>query len=290
MLGARKAIRRRSPAQRPPDPRHIRATARVTLTACCQPQARRTVRRSPAAPCSPPRAAGRRPRWWQRQPLLHSLLVEVFATDRRHLGRGGQIDRGLGPLFRRDGGNPGQQPKEATEQPPAVSKIGLHETRMKGIDRHPMARQPPGQFAREEDVGQLRLAVGPPRAVIRRELQVAEVDLAAAMGIGRDVNDPRGAAFQQKRQKQMGQVEITEMVEREGHFEAISVLLPLPEDRARIVHQDIQPLMLLAEGGGKLFDARLMRKIARQVVYGLVARRLLYLANCLGPPLGIAPH
>ena len=83
----------------------------------------------------------------------------------------------------------------------------------------PRALSAPRQLEGEQEVHQLRQAVGAEAGVAALELQVVEVDLGRTMRVRRDVDDAR--ARRQAIEQEVRQEEVAQVIEREGALEAL---------------------------------------------------------------------
>ena len=75
-----------------------------------------------------------------------------------------------------------------------MSKTSPHHSRMKTVGDNPCTFQFLGKFICEQNVRQLRLAVGSKRAVVFLSLKVVKVDYCPSMGFGGDVDYSSGGA------------------------------------------------------------------------------------------------
>ena len=96
--------------------------------------------------------------------------------------------------------------------------------------------QAPGQFRREQDIGQLRAAVRPHDPVAAPgEAEVVEVERAGAMGDRRHRDHARGGAAHHEIEQEIRQQEVAEMIDREGRLETIfRTLIDVGELRAGV--------------------------------------------------------
>ncbi|MEJ0042246.1 MAG: hypothetical protein WDM81_08530 [Rhizomicrobium sp.] len=117
---------------------------------------------------------------------------------------------------------------------------------MQAVGGHAAAFEAPRQLAREQDVHELRGAVGAEGAVALAELKVVEVDPAGAVGHRSGGDDARARRRLQVGQQNIGDDEIGQVVDREGHLQPVDAFLPRGEDRAGIVDQDVDARL----GGG----------------------------------------
>ncbi len=102
------------------------------------------------------------------------------------------------------------------------------------------------QFCREQQVRQLRLAVGPERAVgTTLPLQVVEIDVRGAVRAGSDSHDAVGDAVDEE----IGECEVAEVIHTELAFEAVLGELSGTAHGAGIVDQVIERCV---DAGGEL--------------------------------------
>ncbi len=124
---------------------------------------------------------------------------------------------------------------------------------MQRIDRDAAAVKPLGEIDGKHDLGKLALAIGARAAVAVRQHHVGKVDrLLSERG---DVDDARGRAFADQRQKQMREQEAGEVVHGEAQFVAVGAGLPRPlrpaAADAGIVDEKIEPLRGLLHRTGQ---------------------------------------
>src|SRR6516225_10165922 len=114
------------------------------------------------------------------------------------------------------------EPYHVRDQAPAlISKARGDEARMQAIRGDAVAMQAACELAREQDVAELRAAVGLHGAKALLRLQVAEVECCATMGVGSGVDDARVARAGEPRAQALRHDEIGHVVEREGALEAV---------------------------------------------------------------------
>src|ERR1700686_1130799 len=90
---------------------------------------------------------------------------------------------------------------------------------MEAVDREAAALELRGEMDGEQDLGELALAIGPDAAVAVRQHHVGKVDrLLPERG---DIDDARGRAGLDERQKQARQQKAREIVDREAQLEAV---------------------------------------------------------------------
>ena len=141
-----------------------------------------------------------------------------------------------------------RDPREDAEQTGALhreaagDRSGVHRVR-----RHPRTLQPPRQLEREEKIHQLRVAVLPDSQVAALHLEIAEIDPPAARGFRGDADHPRGRAGAQQVEQRGRKREIRHVVERECALEAFGRDLARAEHGSRVVHQHVQPRVLVPE-------------------------------------------
>lgn len=119
--------------------------------------------------------------------------------------------------------------------------------------RHPVVGLPPAQLPGEEDVGQLRVAVGPDPAEVVRSTedrpQGAVGQVPAPVGLGAHHHGPP-AGRPQGAGQQAGQQEVAQVVDRHRLLEAVGrPAQPGPVDPG-VGHQRVQPVVALPEGVG----------------------------------------
>ena len=114
----------------------------------------------------------------------------------------------------------------------------------------------------EVEVGELRLAVGPPRAVVALEVRVAGVDGAAhVVGGARDADDPRGVRPQQRRHQQRGEGAVAEVVRAELHLEPVGGPALGDAHHAGVVDEDVDRAVRGEDPGRRLADRRLRAEV-----------------------------
>ncbi len=127
---------------------------------------------------------------------------------------------------------------------------------MQAIGGHRRPGQAPGQFGREEDVGQLRQSVDLHGPVALLGLEVVEVEAPARRGVGRrrDVHDPPLPARLDPIEQQLGEEEGTQVVHGEGGLEAVDRQSPLGQDDAGVVDQNVDVGAPFEDGGRSAAD------------------------------------
>ena len=105
-----------------------------------------------------------------------------------------------------------------------------------------------GQRAREQDVHELGRAIDRPPVVAAGGLQVVPVDLAHAVCVAGDHDHAGGGGGAQQRQEAEGGLHVAEVVDAEGHLEAIGGGAALHVHGAGVVDQDVEG----REAGGGL--------------------------------------
>mmetsp|Transcript_6155 Transcript_6155/g.14210 ORF Transcript_6155/g.14210 Transcript_6155/m.14210 type:complete len:212 (-) Transcript_6155:251-886(-) len=124
------------------------------------------------------------------------------------------------------------------------------------------------QFLGEEDVGKLRLPIGLPRVVGLPGLEVVEVDAIEGdeMRVGGEVDDAsipgRLGSFHDLREEQVGQMEMSEMVDADLPLKAVCGLLTRRYcHHPCVVHQQVDLLSLALNLRCKPLDALQGRQI-----------------------------
>src|SRR5262245_36829843 len=104
-------------------------------------------------------------------------VKKILAANSLDLGRCGQPDHGLRPLFRASHERsiePGDNSREPLE---IIEEICVDSTRMETVDRDCCAFQFSGELVGEEDIGQFRLTVGFTTTVTMLKLQIIKIDV-----------------------------------------------------------------------------------------------------------------
>ena len=113
---------------------------------------------------------------------------------------------------------------------------------MQGVDRHARSFKPARQFVGEQDVAELGAPVCPVTAVTSGPWQVLKSKVASRkVGARRDVDDLGRRRVSQEIQQQSGQQEMAQVIQCEGHFNAVNAAAMGKKYGAGIVHQNIQP-------------------------------------------------
>ena len=103
------------------------------------------------------------------------------------------------------------------------------------------------QLEREQQVGELALAIRAPRPIAARGLQVVEVDAPHPMGEAADVDDSRVGRAEQHRQQMSSQCHVPEMVRDELQLESVDGLLVRRRHHTGVVHQQVEALELVTD-------------------------------------------
>src|SRR5439155_14278011 len=101
------------------------------------------------------------------------------------------------------------------------AEVGAHDAGVDGGGRDAGAFEAAGQLVGEHDVCELGLAVGALSGVVASALQVLEIDPAPRLCAGGYGDDPCGCACLEPIQKQVGEQERGEVVERERVLQAV---------------------------------------------------------------------
>jgi hypothetical protein len=126
---------------------------------------------------------------------------------------------------------------------PAHGEPGRHESRVKGVHRHPAGGQPSGELEGEIEVHQLGGAVDErPPVGPGHPLEIVEIETTARLRMTprRHHHDPGGSALAQAVEKQLAQQEVTEVIGLELCLVAVLGLGPARQHAAgvQIEHVD----------------------------------------------------
>jgi len=212
-------------------------------------------------------------------------VVKVLAVELRRLrARRGPNNR-LCPFGGSTGEDGADQSDEHRHRPRVVEgEAGGHPSWVHAVGDEAAACAP-GQLTREQDVGELAGSVGAPARVvlicIGNILEVDDARLVRGAGGAHDAG--RGRLGEQPPQLAR-QHEIGEVVQSERKLEAVGALLSVREHSARIVDEDVEPLVPRAEVGGDPLDLGDAGQVADEHLDAIVAAVL----HELGPhPFGL---
>ncbi len=186
-------------------------------------------------------------------------FVEIFAVVQRHIGRGRQIDDGLGALFRRDRAHRlGDSDQPLHDAARLIAEAGGDKAGMQAIGGDAGAGDAPRQFAGEQNIAELGVGIDAKAHIALAALQVVKVKAGALVRVRGGRDDARPGL--QLRQQQVGDGEIGHVVEGERLLQPIGGFAAPVEQRPGIVDQHVDPRF-----GGNLARHALLFRQQRQV-------------------------
>ena len=150
---------------------------------------------------------------------------------------------------------------------------------MEAIGRHLGPGQASGEFAGEQDIGELRAAVDLKPVVTLGALQVAEIEAHALVGDRRGGDDPRRRRGDELVAQRFGQHEIGHVVEGEGELEALGRHPPVGEEGAGVVDQHVDARLARGDRLSDLARFRHAREIRQMQAMAEPGRFRLELAH-----------
>ena len=119
---------------------------------------------------------------------------------------------------------------------------------MRGVGMDATAAEPPFELDREEDVQRLRLPVRVPRLVVASfEIEIVEIGFADVVTGRRHVHDARRRSGEQRRDNEVREQEVPEVVRAELELEPVGGALERRCHDTRVVDQQVQPVMTVEE-------------------------------------------
>ena len=186
------------------------------------------------------------------------------------LGRGREEDRRPGPPPWTDleGSGEADAPRAHPGQVAVHAETAAHPTGVGSVRGHRTALQPLGQLAGEQQVRQLRAAVGLETLIASLALEVVEAH-APPGGVMADrgqADDPRRRAGAQPVQEEVGQVEVAQVVDAERLLEPLRGEQAVRPRPAGVVHQHIKPVPTCEDLVGGAADGAQVGQIQRHDV------------------------
>ena len=199
---------------------------------------------------------------------MAALLAGAVGTDvgaALEAGLGGREQRGqrahlfaLRDELVRD---PHHQAVEQRRRGTLQVRRGVAGVRGQALHGRALTAQSPVELQREEQVRQLRLSVRAPAEVVAVAVQVVEGDPAHLVRGARERHDTRVLAALHRVQEQRGEQEVPEVVGAELKLEAVRRAMSRRRHHARVVDQQVEPVVGGLEALGKAAHGLQAREI-----------------------------
>ena len=181
--------------------------------------------------------------------LANAVGADEAAARQIEVGRG--VEGGQRPHVGALGHEPVGHRHDEAVQPRGCSRLevggGVSRVGRNTANDRTGSAQPAIELQREEQVGELRLAVGAPAVVAAFALEVVELHAPDAVRSAAERHHPRGVAPLHRVNEQAGQREVTQVVGPELKLEAVGGGGARRRHHPGVVDQEVQPLVLSPE-------------------------------------------